>query len=138
LRVVREDSELAESMGFNVRRIRLGVFVLGAALMGLAGAFWAPYVTVVEPSAFTLDITLLALAVVVVGGSGNAFGPAVGSAIIIALIQEGSRFVPAGALGDILPSLRGVLIGVLLIVFLRLRPSGLVPERPVKHQEAPS
>jgi ABC-type branched-subunit amino acid transport system permease subunit len=136
LRAVREEPELAQSLGFDVRRIRLGVFVLGCAIMGLAGAFWAPYATVVEPSAFAIDATFLTLVVVIIGGSGHAFGPIAGSLLVICLIDEGSRFLPGGFATDVLPSLRGVLIGVLLIVFLRLRPDGLVPERPRHHPEA--
>lgn len=133
LRAAREDSDLAESLGFDVRRIRLGVFVLGCVIMGLAGAFWAPYATVVEPSAFAVDVTFLVFVVVIVGGSGNAFGPAAGAILVICLIQEGTRFLPDGLLGDVLPSLRGVVIGLLLIIFLRIRPKGLVPERPRRH-----
>lgn len=136
LRAVREEPELAQSLGFDVRRIRLGVFVLGCAIMGLAGAFWAPYATVVEPSAFAIDATFLTLVVVIIGGSGHAFGPIAGSLLVICLIDEGSRFLPGGFATDVLPSLRGVLIGVLLIVFLRMRPDGLVPERPRHHPEA--
>jgi branched-chain amino acid transport system permease protein len=135
LRAVREDPDLAESLGFDVRRIRLAVFVLGCAVMGLAGAFWAPYSTVVEPSAFAIDATFLTLVVVIIGGSGNAFGPVAGSILVICLIDEGSRFLPGGFVTDVLPSLRGVLIGVLLILFLRLRPDGLVAERPRRHRE---
>ncbi|HET7388242.1 MAG TPA: branched-chain amino acid ABC transporter permease [Nocardioidaceae bacterium] len=135
LRAVREDPELAESMGFDVRRLRLGVFVLGCAIMGLAGAFWAPYATVVEPSAFAIDATFLALVVVIIGGSGNALGPAAGSVLVICLIEEGSRFLPGGFATDVLPSARGIVIGLLLIVFLRLRPDGLVAERPQPHRE---
>jgi branched-chain amino acid transport system permease protein len=138
MRAVREDPELVESLGYDVKRGRLSMFVLGSAVAGLAGALWAPYATVVEPSAFTIDATFLALCVVIVGGSGNAFGPVVGSVLVVCLIQEGSRFLPGGFATTVLPSLRGILIGVLLVVFVRLRPEGIVAERPQRHKEVAS
>lgn len=137
LRAQREDPELVESLGYDVKRLRLSMFVLGCAVAGLAGALWAPYATTVEPSAFTIDATFLALCVVIIGGSGNAFGPLIGSVLIVCIIQEGSRFLPSGFATTALPSLRGILIGVLLVVFIRLRPEGLVAERPQRHKVSP-
>lgn len=130
LKGIREDPEAVEALGHNIRRFRLSAFVLGCMILALAGTLWAPFVTVVDPSAFGTEVTFLVWAVLIIGGAGNAWGPVVGGILVIGLIQQGTRFLPAtGQLSVLIGPLRGVLIGVLFILFLHLRPDGLAPER---------
>jgi branched-chain amino acid transport system permease protein len=130
LRGIREDPAAVEAFGHDIRWFRLSSFTLGCVILALAGALWAPFVTVVEPSAFGTEQTFLIWSVLIIGGAGNAWGPLVGALAVVGVIQQGTRFIPAsGALADLIPSLRGVLIGILFILFLRFRPDGLVPDR---------
>ena len=131
LKGIREEPEVVQSFGHDVRKARRTAFVIGCMIMALAGALWAPYATVVEPSAFKTEETFLIWAVLIIGGSANAYGPLVGAALVIGLIQQGTRFLPAsGEWANLVPSLRGVLIGVLFMVLIRFRPEGIAAERP--------
>ncbi len=130
LKGIREDPAAVAALGHDVRRFRISAFVLGCLVLALAGALWTPFVTVVEPSAFGTEQTFLVWAVLIIGGAGNAWGPLVGGLVIIGLIQQGTRFLPAtGEIAELTVRLRGVVIGLLFILFLRFRPKGLVPER---------
>lgn len=130
LKGIREDPVAVEAFGHNIRWFRLSSFTLGCVILGLAGALWAPYVTVVEPSSFGTEQTFLIWSALIIGGAGNAWGPLVGALAVVGVIQQGTRFLPAGGvLAGLIPSLRGILIGILFILFLRFRPEGLVPER---------
>jgi branched-chain amino acid transport system permease protein len=130
LKGIREDPEAVEARGHDIRRFRLSAFLLGCMILGLAGGLWAPFVTVVDPSSFGTEITFLIWAVLIIGGAGNAWGPVLGGMLVIGLIQQGTRFLPdTGPFADLVGPLRGILIGVLFIVFLHLRPEGLAPER---------
>ena len=128
LRAIREDPSVAAALGHSVVGAQLRAFVLGAAICGLAGSLWAVYARSVAPQVFSPDVTFLAWAAVIVGGVGSVWGPIFGGAVVVGLIYEGSRFLPQ-IMGDATPSLRGILIGLLLIVVLRFRPQGLQPER---------
>jgi len=76
-------------------------------------------------------------AAVLVGGRGNIWGVVVGVLIMGVLVQESTRFLPQlPVLGDlntahpqILLAMRGAIIGLVLVLFLRFRPQGLLPER---------
>lgn len=131
LKGIRDDAEAVESLGHDIRWFRLSAFVLGCVIISLAGALWAPYATVVEPSAFGTEQTFLIWSVLIIGGAGNAFGPVVGAALLIGVVQQGTRFLPGGgALAEFIPSMRGILIGLLFILFVRFRPEGVAAERP--------
>ncbi|MDP8959815.1 MAG: branched-chain amino acid ABC transporter permease [Actinomycetota bacterium] len=129
LKGIREDPAAVQALGHDIRAFRLSAFVIGCLIMALAGALWVPFVTVVDPSAFGTEQTFLIWAVLIIGGSGNAWGPVVGGALVVGLVQQGTRFLPAGqAFADLVGPLRGVSIGVLMILFLRFRPDGMAAE----------
>ena len=130
LRAIREDDVVAEVLGKNVLRHRVQVFALGAAFMGLAGALYAHYVQNISPEVFMPMVAIFIWMSVIVGGAGNNWGLLVGAGIVMTIL-EGTRFM-----GDFitfldaekLSAIRIILIGVLLIVILRVRPRGLIPE----------
>ena len=132
LRAVRDDEEVAAVAGKPVRRFKIEAFAIGAAIMGLAGALYGHYASYVAPAIFRPLITIYIDPALTAGGTGNARGTVLGAFLVI-LILEGTRF-----LKPLLPFLSGVqlaafreiLIGSLLILVMRLRPAGLLPERP--------
>lgn len=133
LRIVREDPQIGEALGYNASWHRIVAFTLGAAVAGLAGGLWAGFLGSITPNAFRIEETLLALAAVVVGGSGNVIGSLVGSFLVVGVINQGSRFIPwPVAIEEYVPPLRLILVGLLMVLVLRLRPAGVVPERLVK------
>ena len=138
LRTLREDERAAAAFGRDIYRLKLKGYVLGAALAGFAGALFAAYLSAFNPSAWSPVGEVIALyAAVLVGGRGNIWGVVVGVLIMGVLVQESTRFLPMlPVLGDlnsahpqILLAMRGAIIGLVLVLFLRFRPQGLLPER---------
>jgi branched-chain amino acid transport system permease protein len=138
LRTLREDERAAAAFGRDIYRLKLKGYVLGAALAGFAGALFAAYLSAFNPSAWSPVGEVIALyAAVLVGGRGNIWGVVVGVLIMGVLVQESTRFLPQlPVLGDlntahpqILLAMRGAIIGLVLVLFLRFRPQGLLPER---------
>jgi branched-chain amino acid transport system permease protein len=130
LRAIREDDVVAGVLGKNVLAHRIAVFAIGAAFMGVAGALYAHYVQNISPEVFMPMVAMFIWMSVIVGGAGNNWGLLVGAGIVMTIL-EGTRF-----LGDFiefldaekLSSIRIILIGALLIIILRVRPRGLLPE----------
>ena len=81
----------ALSLGLDTRRYTLMAFAIGSSLGGLSGALYAPLVQFIEPSSFALNLSFNLLLMVIVGGSGNFFGPFVG-ALVAVLLPEWLRF----------------------------------------------
>jgi ABC-type branched-subunit amino acid transport system permease subunit len=115
----RTDHQAATSLGANVAREQATAFALAALIAGAAGALHAHYLTYVsmEPFQFTHTVTLLAM--VAVGGVATVFGPILGAGLL--------TFLPEWLRG--LAELRMVLYGALLLLFVLLRPQGLLGRR---------
>lgn len=135
LRSIRDDEEAAVALGKNTFRYRMQAFVVGAMMAGLAGALWAHYATALTPTAFGANITFLTWVALIVGGSGNAKGAIIGAGLIISF-RELTRYIPdVYGIGEIIPTLRLILVGVLVIAVIRYRPDGLLPERNIPRAE---
>ncbi|MHB8587540.1 MAG: branched-chain amino acid ABC transporter permease [Candidatus Dormibacteraceae bacterium] len=138
LRTLREDERAAAAFGRDIYRLKLKGYVLGAGLAGFAGALFVAYLSAFNPSAWSPVGEVIALyAAVLVGGRGNIWGVALGVLIMGVLVQESTRFLPElpglGQLNTLHPqillAMRGAIIGLVLVLFLRFRPQGLLPER---------
>jgi branched-chain amino acid transport system permease protein len=88
---LRENPVRALSLGVDTRRYTLMAFAIGSAMGGFAGALYALLVEFVDPTPFTLALSLSILMMVIVGGSGFFFGPFLGAAIAV-LLPEWLRF----------------------------------------------
>ncbi|MFB6618734.1 branched-chain amino acid ABC transporter permease [Streptomyces sp. NPDC085524] len=121
---IREDETAAEAMGINGFRVKLIAFALGATLAGLAGAVQAHVNYTVTPDQYVFANAVppnsaFLLAAVVLGGMGTISGPLVGGALLF-LIPNKMQF-----LGDY----QLLAFGVALIILMRLRPEGIIPNR---------
>ena len=88
---LRENPVRALSLGIDTRRYTLMAFAIGSALGGVSGVLYAPLVEFVEPTPFTLALSLNILLMVIVGGQGFFFGPFIGTLIAV-LLPEWLRF----------------------------------------------
>jgi len=121
LMALREDELAAETMGVPAFRYKVGGFVLGCALAGLAGGLYAHLYSFLHPSNFDFFKSVDVLMIVVIGGLGNLSGTLAASFGWVFLL-EGLRVVlPPGAI-----ELRWVVIPLLLIATMLLRPQGLL------------
>lgn len=113
---IRENRQLAQSVGINPFRYALMAFVIGAFFAGLSGAFYAHYITYVGPEVFGFAFTVTMLIMIIVGGKATIAGPVIGAVIISVLLEE-LRFAK---------EIRLSLFGILLILSVLFFPNGLV------------
>lgn len=114
---IRENLELAASVGVNVFKYRMLAFCLGAMLAGLTGALYAHYVNFVTPETFKIYYMFMMIVMLVVGGRGTLWGPVLGAALFI-FLPEYLRIVE---------EVRLILFGVILMLCAILVPAGVYP-----------
>lgn len=116
---IREDETLANSIGINPIRYKLLAFFLGAFFAGIAGAFWASYITFVSPDAFRYLDSVNILAMVIIGGVGSIPGAVLGAGIMV-LAPEILRFVS---------DYRMLILGVAIVLMMIYKPTGFWGEK---------
>lgn len=122
LRALRDDENVAASLGHSPERMRMFAIVLSALLASVPGILFASYVAYVDPTGFSISESVFILSMLVVGGSGNLSGPAAGAAFMV-LVPELLRFL--GVPDAVAGSAREIVYGLLLIVFMYYRPRGI-------------
>jgi len=115
LLAVAASEDAASSVGINVPRIKLEVFVLGAAYAGLAGSLFACVMSIANPEAFSLGLTVPIVMMVILGGMGNLYGPIAGAILLTWFIDVLSKYQEYS-----LP-----IYGVILILLLIFFPEGI-------------
>ena len=131
LRAIRDDEQVASVAGKHVTLFKVKAFALGSAALGIAGALYAHYTSYIAPDIFVPLFTLYIKLALLAGGLGNNRGAIVG-AFTVVLLLEGSRFaIPLfhGLTPVQGAAVREFLVAVVLILMLRFRPAGLIPER---------
>ena len=126
-------STAASAMGVDVARLTVQAFVISSFLIGLEGGLFAYYVGVLDSGDFTLALSIQYVAMIVIGGWGSMAGAAVGAVLVtllpLGVETLGSSLPQSGAVGQFVaanvPSLQGIVYGVLIVVFLMYQPRGL-------------
>jgi branched-chain amino acid transport system permease protein len=146
MRAIRDNRDAAEAMGKDVTRRHLQVFVLGSAVVGVAGAMLVTLDGQFTPGSYIpLRYTFLIWVMVIVGGSGNNWGAVLGGFLIWYLWVMAEPFgtwimstLTAGMtpgsfwqqhLLAAAPHIRLLLMGLILLLVLRFAPRGRIPER---------
>ena len=128
---VREDEIAAKAMGINTRNMKLLAFGMGATFGGVSGVMFATFQGVVSPESFSLQESIMIVAMVVLGGIGHIPGVILG-ALLLAALPEVLRYV-ASPLQDMTGGrldasiLRQLLIALAMIGIMLARPRGLWP-----------
>jgi branched-chain amino acid transport system permease protein len=146
MRAIRDNRDAAEAMGKDVTRRHLQVFILGSAVVGIAGAMLTTLDGQFTPGQYQpLRFTFLIWVMVIVGGSGNNWGAVLGGFLIWFVWVEAepvggwvmsvltSGMDPSNPvraqLVDAAPYMRPLMMGLILLLCLRFSPRGLIPER---------
>jgi branched-chain amino acid transport system permease protein len=116
---IREDEDAAELMGVPTFKFKLWAFAIGASVGGIAGVLFATKVVSIVPDDFVFLFSILFLAAVVLGGSGNIPGVILG-AVVVGYIPERFRSFQ---------NTRYLWFGAALVVMMIFRPQGLLPAR---------
>ena len=128
---IREDEVAAKAMGINTRNLKLMAFGMGATFGGVAGTMFGAFQGFVSPESFSLQESIMIVAMVVLGGIGHIPGVIVG-ALLLAALPEVLRYV-AGPLQMMTDGrldaaiLRQLLVALAMIGVMLLRPRGLWP-----------
>lgn len=132
LKAIREDEEIPKALGKNVFWYKLQSLMLGGAIAGLAGGFFAWQLSAIYPDNFQPQLTFDCWIMVILGGSGNNIGTILGAVIYFAYDALTRQY-----LGQILPGLsteqagafRIMVIGLILIVLMVWRPQGILGKK---------
>ena len=112
-----QDREMVESLGYRIRRLFIGVFVVGSALAGLGGVMWGLYQQSVIPQLGS-QVNVLLFIVIIIGGMGSVTGCFIGAMLVGLLANYTGFLVPKVALFSNI---------LLMVIVLLWRPEGLYP-----------
>ena len=146
MRAIRDNEEAANAMGKNVVKQHLLIFILGSAIVGIAGAMMVTHDGLFTPGSYRpMRYTFLIWVMVIVGGSGNNFGAILGgfavwflwieaapiALFLINLFTSGLADTNAFKLHliDSVPYFRFLMMGIGLLLIMRYRPKGKLPEK---------
>lgn len=145
MRAIRDNEVSAAAMGKDVTKRHLQIFILGSAVVGIAGAMYTSMNGQLTPGEYNpLRFTFLVWVMVIVGGSGNNWGAVLGGLLIgwLWLIVESLGPLVMGGivaglsdgplkahLIDSAQHMRLLTMGVVLLLVLRFSPRGLIPEK---------
>lgn len=130
LRLLREEPQLAASLGYDLDGLRRRIMLVGAIPAALAGSLFAHYISFVGPDQMFSSETFVIWTMVIIGGMGNHAGAIIGAILIqtlFAMVPFAKDWI--GLSSEYVAALRLLLIGGGLLGFLLWRPQGLIPER---------
>ncbi len=123
LNAMRGSNVAAQAMGISLLKYRLIAFALATGYASLAGALYAHFIKFVYPSTWNLPLSLVILAIIVIGGLRSIYGTFVGALIVYALPDLVLKRIPI--IGDI-NGLSYVFSGILIILVVLFYPGGSV------------
>ena len=149
MRAIRDNEEAASAMGKNIVKEHLLIFILGSAIVGLAGAMMVTNDGLFTPGSYRpMRDTFVIWVMVIVGGTGNNFGAILGGFVVWFLWVEAapialflinlftSHLPETNAIKihliESASYFRFLLIGIGLLVIMRYRPQGIIPEKIIK------
>ena len=116
LTAIRDDGLATRSVGINITSYKIKAFFIYAMISGLAGAFYAHYVSYIDPSMFTFNQSVEITVMVILGGLGNIVGSFIG-AIVLTVLPELIR--------DLM-EYRMLIYGFLMVVLMLIKPTGIL------------
>lgn len=123
---VRQDEQAVSAAGRSVLRAKLSMSAISGGFAGAAGGLYCVYVSFIDPTSFDLNISILILAMLVVGGARTLAGAVIGPFLLMALPQLlGLIDMPSTLVGPA----RQFIYGALLVAFMLFRPQGLAGRR---------
>ena len=149
MRAIRDNEDAAKAMGKNVVKRHLHIFMIGSAIIGFAGAMLVTYDGLFTPSSYQpLRYTFLIWVMVLLGGTGNNYGAILGGFVvwfiwiesapfalflintILSNVDDGNSFKTH--MIESIPYFRYLMMGLGLLLVMRYRPKGLLPEKITK------
>ncbi len=149
MRAIRDNEEAAKAMGKNVVKRHLHIFIIGSAIIGFSGAMLVTYDGLFTPASYQpLRYTFIIWVMVLLGGTGNNYGAILGAFVVWFIWIESAPFALFVInillshvdnanefkihLINSIPYFRYLMMGLGLLVVMRYRPKGLLPEKIIK------
>ena len=132
LRAVREDEDAVRALGKNAVWLKLQSFMLGAGIGGLSGILLAFNYGSLQVTTFVPILTFYIWAIMILGGVGSLSGPIFGAVIFWVIISETDKIaglIFENANGQQLAGVRFALVGLLIMLLMIFRPSGLLGKK---------
>jgi branched-chain amino acid transport system permease protein len=131
---IREDETAAAAMGIPLMRTKTWAYAIGAFFGGVAGAFYASFKSGAFPADFYFNISVFLLCMVILGGMGSVWGVIVGGMVLGYLNAEGlstigTKFSSATGLNFEPSKYQFGIYGLIIVVMMLFRPTGIVSER---------
>jgi branched-chain amino acid transport system permease protein len=139
---IREDETAAGAMGIPLMRTKTWAYAIGAFFGGAAGAYIASFNQGAFPSQFDFNISVFLLCMVILGGMGSLWGVVVAGTILAWLNVEGLANIGTWLNDNVLPASHQIdvpkytfgIYGVIIVLMMLFRPTGLIPERRRKRE----
>jgi branched-chain amino acid transport system permease protein len=127
LMAIRDSESAAQAYGKHVNAVKTLSVAVSSGLAAIAGVLYAFYMSFINVEGFTLEISILLMAMVIIGGTGTLFGPVAGAALLMTLPAALTYlpFLPPSELGAI----QQIVYGVVMVLLMMFRPGGLVGGR---------
>jgi branched-chain amino acid transport system permease protein len=125
---IRDHDIAAEAIGVDVVRYKVLAFAVSSGFVGLAGALTAHYRSIVTFERFTLEVSILYLAIIIVGGLGSILGSILGAGfmfVLPAIINQAGQSLQVSFLARQLPAIQLGVFGLVIVLFLIFEPRGL-------------
>jgi branched-chain amino acid transport system permease protein len=123
--IVRESELVARGMGINVARTKMSAFVISGFIVGVTGALLGFTSRLANPEAFSLNLSVDYIAMIIVGGLGSWVGSIIGAAFVTLLPEAIQRVGESLHVANLLFALREMTFGLLIMIFLIFEPRGL-------------
>jgi len=150
MRAIRDNEDAAKAMGKNVVKRHLHIFMIGSAIIGFSGAMLVTYDGLFTPASYQpLRYTFIIWVMVLLGGTGNNYGAILGAFVVWFIWIESAPFALFVInvlmsevdntnqlkihLIDSIPYFRYLMMGLGLLIVMRYRPKGLLPEKIIKN-----
>lgn len=128
-RAVRDHEHGAAALGKDPSKLRMQSFVIGGAIAGVSGAVLVSFISAWSPGGWQYQETFVFFTALIVGGTANNAGAALGALLVPIVFLESTRFLPPIGRPGMMAALQWVAVGLMALLFLWFRPRGVIPER---------
>lgn len=123
LKAIRDDEDALLAFGYEPRKFKHTVFVIGAVVASIFGSLYAIYISFIDPSSFSLNESIFILTIIIVGGLDSIKG-AIAGTLFLVLLPESLRLI--GIPGNIAAEIRVMLFGSLLVILMLNKQNGIL------------
>jgi branched-chain amino acid transport system permease protein len=136
---IREDEDAAAAMGIPLMQLKTLAYLIGAFFGGAAGALITLQAGATSPQAFSLQVSIFVLCMVILGGMGNVWGVALGGVVLAyvnyqGLFAAGHTFNSVTGANVDISEYSYLIYGAAIVTFMLFRPEGLLPSARRRHE----